>query len=131
MTHRPNYVRDPYLADAKTVYAAGFQGATFVWCGKALRQDFEKSVTLHSAKTWPYIGTLPYSLEQLAEGVVHSDGLVFALDLKTAVDICLSAARKRKERADRVHSQVAALSKALEERNTPLVIGAIAEEHGL
>lgn len=130
MTNRPNFVRDPYKNDDRTVYAAGFQSATFVWCGKGIKQEHAGAVTVYGGTSWPYMSTIPYSMVQLAEGVVHKDGLVFALDLKTAVDICLTTARKRKERAERAFSQVAALSRAVEERNTPIIMGSVAEEHG-
>jgi hypothetical protein len=73
---------------------------------------------------------VPYTMEELEQGIIHDDNVALALDLNTAVQLWLITTRKRKERADRAFSQVAALERAVTERNRAILMSAIAEEQG-
>lgn len=124
-----HFVRDPFT-DRKVIFCVGFQAGSFVWAARSIAQAGSTGVRLTSASVWPYMGRIPYTMEELQEGVVHDDNVAMALDLNTATQLWLITTRKRKERADRAFSQVSALERAVTERNRPLLMAAIAEEQG-
>jgi len=124
-----NFIRDPFT-DRKVIFCAGFQGGTFVWAARPVSQAGETGVRLPNATSWPYMTRIPFTWEELKEGAIYDDNLTMALDLETAVGLWATITRKRKERADRAFSQVAAVERAVIEKNKALLMGSIAEEQG-
>lgn len=124
-----HFVREPFT-DRRVIFCVGFQAGSFVWAARSIAQAGSTGIRLTSASVWPYMARVPYTMEELEQGIIHDDNVALALDLNTAVQLWLITTRKRKERADRAFSQVAALERAVTERNRAILMSAIAEEQG-
>lgn len=107
-------VRNPNDKD-NTLFCVGFQEGELVWAGHKIVGVAEDYVMLKDAKEWPNWAKVPYSLDVLREGVLHSDDLVLALTLTKAIDLRMELVRRKKARIDKQLNAIQLLQRALAE----------------
>lgn len=120
-------IRDPF-DNQYVLYFVGFQEGELVWIGHSIMTAGEDFVNLQSAKVWPNMRKVSYSLEKLKKGVVLSDELTMALDLQTAIDLRLALAKRKKDRADKAYNAVSMLNRAVAEADQVTLLGMVATE---
>ncbi len=109
-------IRSPDAQD-NVLFFVGYQEGELVWAGYKIVSVGDGFVVLPNAKEWPNFRQVPYSVEQLREGVLHSDDLVMALSLEKAIEIRSELVRRKKARIDKQMNAVMIMQKALAERD--------------
>lgn len=114
--------------DDLIVWFVGYQEGEIVWAGQKVLAVDPDCVLLKSAKVWPFFRKVPYALEQLREGVIHSDDLTMATTLTKAIELRMSLAKRKKDRADKIYNAILLLNRALTEKDEATLRASMATE---
>lgn len=113
----PSYKGKRSVKDATdedwTLFFVGFQEGDIVWAAHKIVSVAPDHVMLKSGQGWPHWRKVPYTIEQLEMGQIHSDDLTLGLSLDKALSLRTSMAQKKKDRADRIYNSLTLMRRAI------------------